>query len=79
MRRWEITVIAESLHWFPGFCTPRKTTASKSGSHCGMSTKDRKREKAENQREASLLTYMGGFFGSFYQIDGEESNLMFIG
>lgn len=77
-RRWGIAATAESLSWFPGLCISRNATASKSGSHCGLAITDRKREKGQQIWEKLLSSsYMGGSFGSFCQIDQEESNLMY--
>ena len=79
-RRWKITTIAESLSWFPEFCISRNATSSKSGSHCGKVIKDSKTERKWQRVREKLHSslHMGGSFGSFYQTDQEESNLMSI-
>lgn len=69
-RRWKITTIAESPSWFPEFCISRNATSSKSGSHCGKVIKDSKTERKWRRVREKLHSspYMGGSFGSFYQL-----------
>lgn len=58
----------------------RNGTGSKSGSPCEMAIKDIKTKRKKQRIRGMLLSlwYIGRSCGSLYQVDEEESNLMFV-